>query len=126
MTTRVLIEKIVCSFPQNTHLFRHLTPIVFTIMTLSFRTDGPGQTVQTQIRLLQEEYLISVFTVCYSNDDILTKYPKVWAFCLILGRLQQSFLASKNLGTLWYDVTSVAHLHAAIHQFVYLLYFLIF
>ena len=26
-----------------------------TLMILSFRTDGPGQTVQTQIRLLLEE-----------------------------------------------------------------------
>ena len=26
-----------------------------TVMTLSFRTDRPGQTVQTQIRLLLEE-----------------------------------------------------------------------
>ena len=28
---------------------------VYTIMTLSFRTDRSGQTVQTQIRLLLEE-----------------------------------------------------------------------
>ena len=29
--------------------------LLFTIMILSFRTDMPGQTVQTQIRLLLEE-----------------------------------------------------------------------
>ena len=29
--------------------------ISFTVMILSFRTDMPGQTVQTQIRLLLEE-----------------------------------------------------------------------
>ena len=33
-----------------------------TVMILSFRTDIPGQTVQTQIRLL----LIRVYTVCHS------------------------------------------------------------
>ena len=31
--------------------------IHFTVMILSFRTDMPGQTVQTQIRLLLEELL---------------------------------------------------------------------
>ena len=32
-----------------------LTKVPFTVMILSFRTDTPGQTVQTQIRLLLEE-----------------------------------------------------------------------
>ena len=53
------------------------------IMTLSFRTDRFGQTVQTQTRLLlSRSSLIRVFTVCYSIGMFLTKYPKVWAFCL--------------------------------------------
>ena len=37
-------------------------PNTCTVMILSFRTDMPGQTVQTQIRLL----LIRVYTVCHS------------------------------------------------------------
>ena len=32
-----------------------ISPLFATVMTLSFRTDMPGQTVQTQIRLLLEE-----------------------------------------------------------------------
>ena len=32
-----------------------MTYIVYTIMILSFQTDMPGQTVQTQIRLLEEQ-----------------------------------------------------------------------
>ena len=35
--------------------FEHLISNLYTVMTLSFRTDRPGQTVQTQIRLLLEE-----------------------------------------------------------------------
>ena len=37
----------------NLHVIKALT--VGTVMILSFRTDRPGQTVQTQIRLLLEE-----------------------------------------------------------------------
>ena len=35
--------------------FLHLKYYFYTIMTLNFRTDRSGQTVQTQIRLLLEE-----------------------------------------------------------------------
>ena len=35
--------------------FSFNVPVNTTAMILSFRTDKPGQTVQTQIRLLQEE-----------------------------------------------------------------------
>ena len=38
--------KIILQLSSNTH---------FTVMILSFRKDMPGQTVQTQIRLLLEE-----------------------------------------------------------------------
>ena len=57
-------------------------------MTLSFRTDRSGQTVQTQIRLLLEEQ----------------EHLGFGLFFLILGRLQQRFLASENLGTLLHIV----------------------
>ena len=65
-------------------------------MILSFPTDRSGQTVQTQIRLLLEEQSDQGLHCLLFHLHLLTKYPKVW----ILGRLQQNFLASKNLGTL--------------------------
>ena len=39
----------------GTYQLSQLLAIGFTVMILSFRTDMPGQTVQTQIRLLLEE-----------------------------------------------------------------------
>ena len=42
-------------------------------MILSFRTDIPGQTVQTQIRLL----LIRVYTVCHSFCIVWTHYSMI-------------------------------------------------
>ena len=44
-------------------------------MILSFRTDGPGQTVQTQIRLRSS--LIRVYTVCHSVCIVWTHYSMV-------------------------------------------------
>ena len=43
-----------------------------TVMILSFRTDMPGQTVQTQIRLL-----LQVYTVCHSVCIVWTLYSMV-------------------------------------------------
>ena len=37
----------------------------FMVMIRKFWTNRSGQTVQTHIRLLMEESLIRVFTVCY-------------------------------------------------------------
>ena len=74
-----------------------------TVMTLSFRTDRSGQTVQTQIRLLLEEQsdqgLHCLLFHLHLFDNIH----------MILGRLQQSFLASENLGTLRYMVGTDYH-----------------
>ena len=47
-----------------------------TVMILGFRTDMPGQTVQTQIRLL----LIRVYTVCHSVCIVWTHYSLVEAY----------------------------------------------
>ena len=50
-----LVSKTVdmCFISSNTsYLF---DPFIITVMILSFQTDRPGQTVQTQIRLLLEE-----------------------------------------------------------------------
>ena len=45
--------------PDMTHVemtvYKSVVPAEATVMILSFRTDRPGQTVQTQIRLLLEE-----------------------------------------------------------------------
>ena len=45
-------------------------------MILSFRTDMPRQTVQTQIRLLRSS-LIRVYTVCHSVCIVWTHYSMV-------------------------------------------------
>ena len=47
--------------------------VVSSVMILSFRTDMPGQTVQTQIRLL----LIRVYTVCHSFCVVWIHYSMV-------------------------------------------------
>ena len=48
---------------------------LWTEMILSFRTEKPGQTVQTQIRLLLS--LIRVYTVCHSVCIVWTHYSMV-------------------------------------------------
>ena len=75
-------------------------------MILSFRTDGSGQTVQTQIRLLLEEQSDQGLHCLPFNLHILGKKPfglateQVSPCDILRGRLRQSFLASENLGTL--------------------------
>ena len=52
-------------------------------MTLSFRTDRSGQTVQTQIR---------VFTICYSICIFWSKYSMtVWPLCLNFRKFTAKF-----------------------------------
>ena len=58
---------------QNVFLFLFMMRWDITVMILSFRTDMPGQTVQTQIRLL----LIRVDTVCHSVCIVWTHYSMV-------------------------------------------------
>ena len=53
-----------------------------TVMTLSFRTDKSGQTVQTQIRLLLEEQSDQGLHCLLFHLRFLTKYPKVCPFCM--------------------------------------------
>ena len=101
-----------------------------TVMVLSFKTDRLWHTVQTLMRSVSALYaipyasfenislwedlffyftvlssLIRVFTVCYSICIFMMKYPKVWHLCLNFKeyRLQQSFLASENLGALLFS-----------------------
>ena len=61
---------------------------ILTVKFLSFRKYMPGQTVQTQIRLLQEK----------QSDQgavpfafVLTKYPKVWPLCLNFREITAKF-----------------------------------
>ena len=57
---------------QSLHcLLFHLHFGCITVMILSFRTDMPGQTVQTQIRLIR------VYTVCHSVRIVWTHYSMV-------------------------------------------------
>ena len=56
--------------------------ITFTVMTLSFRSDKSGQTVQTQIRLLLEEQSDQGLYCLLFHLHLLTKYPKRWPLCL--------------------------------------------
>ena len=50
-----------CTFLFCKCILKFIIKKCITVMILSFRTDRPGQTVQTQIRLL-----IRVYTVCHS------------------------------------------------------------
>ena len=50
--------------------------ILHTVMILNFRTDKPGQTVQTQIRSSRSS-LIRVCTVCHSVCIVWTHYSMV-------------------------------------------------
>ena len=77
-------------------------------MALSFRTDRSGQTVQTQIRLLLEEQSDQGLHCLLFHLLLFEEIHKGLTFFLeFLGRLQQSFLASENLGTLRYTVTVI-------------------
>ena len=67
-------SKIIIKYPHN--LFRSIQGVnsMYTVMILSFRTDMPGQTVQTQIRLSS---VISVYTVCHFDCIVWTHYSMV-------------------------------------------------
>ena len=72
----------------------------FFVMTLSFRTDRSGQTVQTQTRLLLVWSGSSLFAIPFASfgQNVLWFGLFVW----ILGSLQHKLLVSENLGTLRY------------------------
>ena len=82
-----------------------------TVMILSFRTDRPGQTVQTQIRLLLEEQshqgLSSGSTLFAITDASLCAYSSESHLVKILGWLQQIFWVSEHLGFLWHFIAMV-------------------
>ena len=78
----------------------------YTAIIQSFRTDRSGQTVQTQIRLLLEEQSDQGLHCLLLHLHLFDEIPwELVSFSWILGRLQQSFLTSKNLGTLLYPLT---------------------
>ena len=51
-------------------------------MNLNFRTDRTGQTVQTNIRLLQEEQSDEGLHCLLFHLHVLTKNLQVWPLCL--------------------------------------------
>ena len=53
-----------------------------TVIILSFRANGSGQTVQTQIRLLLEMQSDQDLHCLLFHLHILTKYAKVWPIWL--------------------------------------------
>ena len=75
-------------------------------MTLGFRTDRPGQIVQTQIRLLLEEQSDQGLHCLLFHLNHFGKIPlRLGLFVRILCRLQQIFLVFQNLGTSRYHNT---------------------
>ena len=78
----------------------HQPRLQHTVMILSFWTERFRQIVQTQIRLLLEEQSDQFLHCLPFNLHFLDKKPFGLVTFLILGRLQQCFIASENLGTL--------------------------
>ena len=76
-----------------------------TVVILSFRTDRPGQTVQTQTRLRSS--LIRVYTVCHSVCIVWTHYSMVEPHSSNFRVITTIFLVSEYLGNLRY--TGVLH-----------------
>ena len=74
-------------------------------MILSFLTDSSGQTVQTQIRLLLEEQSDQgLHCVLFHLHLFGRNSLRFGLHVRDLGKLQQSFLAYENLGTLRYAI----------------------
>ena len=71
-----------------------------TVMILSFRTDMPGQTVQTQIRLLLEEQSDQGLHCLPFRLHSLDSLPYGRATVQILEWLQKMFWVSEYLGNL--------------------------
>ena len=66
----VSADQIRCPFKDNLENFT-------TVMILNFRTDVSGQTVQTLIRLLEEQSDEGLHCLLF-DLHILTKYLQVW------------------------------------------------
>ena len=73
-----------------------LVHLQHTVMILSFRTDKPGQTVQTQLR----RSLIRVYTVCHSVCIIWTHYSMVEPHSSNFRVITTNFWVSEYLGNL--------------------------
>ena len=67
-------------------------------MSLTFRTDRPGQTLQTQIRLLLEEQSDRGLHCLLFHLHHLMKYPKVSAFCLSFRKITANFSGVRKFG----------------------------
>ena len=76
---------------------------IYTVMTLSFRTDRSGQTVQTQIRLLLEEQSDQGLHCLLFHLLFSKKYTKVWPFSLNFRYITAKFSGVRRFRTLWYE-----------------------
>ena len=91
-------------------------------MILSFRTGMPGQTVQTQIRLL----LIWIYTVCHSVWIIWTQHPMVEPHSSNFRLITTNFLGVRifrNFMVLYIKVGTVTVYHLI---FMFFFYFTIY
>ena len=72
----------------------------FTVMLVSFRTDMPGQTVQTQIRgaVWSGSTLFPILSALFGLITLWQSH-----IVEILEWLQQMFWVSEYLGNLWYS-----------------------
>ena len=73
-----------------------------TIMILSFRTDGPGQTVQTQIEWQKKCGSGSTLFFCNSLCIFWMHYSKVKPPCSTFRVITANIRVSEFLGILWY------------------------
>ena len=95
-----LLNGCACGFKDHylhNWCYAHFSKIICTIMFPSFRTDRPGQTVQTQIRLL-----LRVYTVCNSLCIFWMHYSKEKPSCSTFRVITAIFRVSEILGFLWY------------------------
>ena len=74
------------------------------VMTLSFRTDRSGQTVQTQIRLLLEEQSDQGLHCLPFHIHIFDKNPLVWPRCLNFRWIRATFSSVRKFRNFTVDV----------------------
>ena len=72
----------------------------YTVMILSFQTDRPGQTVQTQIRLLLKEQSDLGLHCLQFPLHLLDPFLKVKPPCSTFRVITANFLVSEFLGVL--------------------------
>ena len=127
MSTHMFLWRTIGNYPLIITNYPHLFHCIeapgslHTVMILSFRTDMPGQTVQTQIRLLLEEQsaprgavcferssLIRVCTICSSLCIFWMHYSIEKPSCSTFRVITANFPVSEILGFLRYSAGRMA------------------